>query len=86
MDFLFYFLAGIVQDFLITLDWRYIAKNKVIPATILSFLATVVTMVVLYKILTQLDEEQSIMAIVIYSAGIAAGTFLAMKFKFGLKE
>ena len=86
MDFLFYFLAGIVQDFLITLDWRYIAKNKVIPATILSFLATVITMVVLYKILTQLDGEQSIMAIVVYSAGIAAGTFLAMKFKFGLKD
>ncbi|HZX50224.1 MAG TPA: DUF5698 domain-containing protein [Candidatus Paceibacterota bacterium] len=86
MEFVLYFLAGIVQDFLVTLDWRFIAKNKVAPATLLSFLGTVVAMLVLYNILTQLDANRGITAIIVYAAGIAAGTFLGMKFKFGLKD
>lgn len=85
--FLFlYFFAGILQDFLVTLNWRYIAKHKVAPATFLSFLVTIVTMLVIYNILSRLDSQRSIVAIVIYASGVAVGTFLAMKFKFGLEE
>ncbi|MEN9390487.1 MAG: hypothetical protein RLZZ283_587 [Candidatus Parcubacteria bacterium] len=86
MELVIYFFAGVLQDFLVTLNWRYIAKEKIWPATTLSFLATVVTMAVLYNILTQLDSDRSMIAIVIYALGIAAGTFLGMKTKFGMKE
>ena len=80
-----YFLSGILQDFLLTLNFRYIAKDKVTPAAILSFLTTVVSMLVLYNILTTLDNQRSVAAIIIYALGIAVGTILGMKAKIGLK-
>lgn len=78
---LFYFLAGIIQDFLITLNWRYVTKNKAMMASLFSFLVTIVTMIILYKILVGLDAEKSAMAIIIYALGIGVGTFLGMKFR-----
>ena len=88
MDYflIFYFFAGILQDFLVTLNWRYIAKHKIAPAMLLSFLVTIVTMLVIYNILSRLDSQRSIVAIIIYACGVAAGTFLAMKFKIGMDE
>lgn len=76
-----YFIAGVVQDFLLTLNWRYIAKEKVSGAVLFSFLTTVISLLVLYSILTRLDESRSIFAIIIYALGIATGTFIAMKVK-----
>lgn len=81
-----YFFAGILQDFLLTLNWRFIAKHKILPATGLSFLVTIVTMLVLYNILTYLDQQRSFIAIIVYAAGIATGTFLGMKFKVGFND
>ncbi len=83
---LIYFLAGVLQDFLFTVNLRYVAKNKVLLAVLTSFLVTVVNLVVLYNILTQLDSQRTIVAIIIYALGITTGTFLAMKFKMGLKD
>lgn len=85
MDFnlIFYFLAGIVQDFLITLNWRYVNKNKAVMASLFSFLVTIITMIILYKILIGLDSERSIPAIIVYALGIGVGTFLGMKHKLG---
>jgi hypothetical protein len=85
--FLFiYFFVGIFQDFLLTLNWRYIAKHKIGPAVLMSFLVTVTTMLVIYNILVKLDSQRSILAIIIYAAGVAVGTFLGMKFKYGFEE
>jgi len=81
MYLILYFFAGIVQDFLLTLNWRYISKHKIFPASLLSFLVTIMTMVVLYNILTKLDSQRSVTAIVVYALGVASGTFLGMKFK-----
>ena len=81
-----YFFAGIIQDFLFTLNVKYVAKGKIIPAVFSSFATVVVSMIVLYNIITQLDTERSIFAIIIYAVGIAVGTFFAMKFKVGLKD
>jgi len=88
MDYylILYFFVGILQDFLVTLNWRYIAKHKIAPAMALSFLVTITTMLVIYNILSKLDEQRSIIAIIIYAAGVAVGTFLAMKFKFGFDK
>jgi len=76
-----YFLAGVLQDFLLTLNWRFIAKEKAISAAIFSFAVTVVTMLVLYNILTQLDRQRSITAIIAYALGIGLGTILGIKTK-----
>lgn len=85
MDYylILYFFAGILQDFLLTLNWRYIAKHKIAPAVGLSFSVTIVSLLVIYDIISRLDSQRSILAIIIYAAGIATGTFLAMKFKIG---
>jgi uncharacterized protein YebE (UPF0316 family) len=81
-----YFLAGILQDFLVTLNWRYVTEKKPILATLFSFLATIVSLTVLYNILTRLDVERGLIAILVYSAGVGLGTFFGMKFKPGFKD
>ena len=88
MDYylILYFLAGVLQDFLLTLNWRFINKERAIPAAFFSFAVTVVTMLVLYNILTQLDKQRSIVAIIVYALGIGIGTILGMKTKIGSKN
>lgn len=80
-----YFLVGVVQDFFFTMNSKYIAKDKVAPAVAFSFLTILMSMVVLYNILNELDSEKSILAIIVYSCGIALGTYAAMRFP-GLKK
>ena len=76
-----YFFAGILQDFIFTLNLRYIAKQKVLLSVITSFFTVVVNMVVLYNIINRLSSTNSFLAIIIYALGISGGTFFAMKFK-----
>jgi len=80
-----YFLVGIVQDFFFTMNTKYVAEKKTLPAVIYSFLTVVMSMLVLYNILSELDPNKSILAIIIYSCGIATGTYIAMKMP-GLKK
>lgn len=86
LSLLIYFFVGIVQDFLFTLNTKYVAKDKVFLAVVSSFLTVVVSMLVLYNILNDLDAEKSVISIIVYCFGIATGTFVAMKFKFGTKN
>jgi len=81
-----YFIVGVIQDFFFTLNSRYIAKDKIVPAVVFSLLTVLMSMLVLYNILNELDPEKSILSIIIYSFGIAMGTFLAMKLKIGVKK
>ncbi|OHA70780.1 MAG: hypothetical protein A3D64_01800 [Candidatus Wildermuthbacteria bacterium RIFCSPHIGHO2_02_FULL_49_9] len=81
-----YFLVGILQDLLATLNIRFIASHKVWLAVVSAFLTVVVAMFVLYNILSDLDSQRSIPAIIAYAAGIAVGTFLAMKLRFESKK
>ena len=81
-----YFIAGIIQDFLLTMNWRYVAKEKTLRAVVFSFSTTIVGMVVFYNIITALDPNKSLLAILIYALGIATGTFAAMKFKIGTDD
>jgi len=81
-----FFLVGILQDVLATLNIRFIASHKIWPATVSAFLTVVVAMLVLYNILSDLDSQRSIPAIVAYATGIAVGTFLAMKLKLESKR
>ncbi len=75
-----YFFVGVVQDFCFTMNARYIAEKKVLPAVIFSFLTVMMNMLVLYNILSDIDSQTSILAIIVYSFGIGAGTYVAMKF------
>jgi len=84
-QFLAYFLAGVLQDFLVTINQRYVIKNRVILAMITSFIITIVSLIVLYNIITSLDPQKSIPAIIVYALGIAVGTLLAMRLKIGQK-
>ena len=81
-----YFIVGVIQDFFFTLNSRYIAKEKIVPAVVFSLLTVLMSMLVLYNILNELDPEKSIISIIIYSFGIATGTFLAMRLKIGVKK
>jgi len=81
-----YFFAGVLQDFLFTLNLRYVSENKVALAMLVSFLVTLVNLIALYNILTQLNPNETIPAIIIYALGITAGTYLAMKFKVGFSD
>lgn len=80
-----YFFVGIVQDFFFTMNTKYVAKEKVLPAVIFSFLTILMAMLVLYNILSEIDSQRSITAIIVYSCGIAVGTYVAMKMP-GLKR
>jgi len=83
LQLLAYFFAGVLQDTLFTLNQRYVMKDHVISAMLTSFLITIVSLVVLYNILSSLDPSQSIPAIIIYASGVAVGTLLGMKFRIG---
>jgi len=86
MNLLFFFLAGIVQDILFTLNIRFVAKEKIWPAVLTSFAVTMVSMLALYSILAKLDSQRSLAAIIIYSLGITTGTLIAMKFRLEKKD
>ncbi len=83
MDYflIIYFFAGILQDFLFTLSLRLVNHEKALKASSIAFLDNLVSVGVLYSILSRLDNERSIPAIIIYSFGIGVGTYLAMRFK-----
>jgi len=86
IPYIIYFLAGVLQDVFFTLNIRYVTKERVLLATFSSFLAVIVSMLVLYNIIVKLDSQRSIIAIIIYAIGVATGTFLAMKLKISSKS
>lgn len=79
--FIVYFLAGVLQDFLFTVNLRYVARDKIFLSVLTSFLTVVVSMLALYSIIAGLNPANGIPAIIVYCLGVATGTFLAMKFK-----
>ncbi|OGF21401.1 hypothetical protein A2316_03710 [Candidatus Falkowbacteria bacterium RIFOXYB2_FULL_38_15] len=79
---LLYFFVGVLQDLFWTYNVKYVANEKPVLASTFSFFTSVVSMGVFYDILTRLDSERSWLAILVYSLGIAVGTFAAMKLKF----
>lgn len=81
-----YFFAGILQDFLLTLNWRYINNDKVILAALTSFIVTITGLLVLYNIITHMNDNRGIAAILVYAAGITTGTVLGMKFRPGFAK
>ena len=83
--FLLYFVAGLIQDFMWTLNVRFIDHDKSVKAAVTSFLGTVITVTVLYNILNQSELQESIVAILIYAGGVASGTLLGLRFNLSYK-
>ena len=83
---LIFYLVGILQEFLTVLWLRFVSKDKTISAVVLSFITMLVSLLVIYNILTQLEAQKSTAAIVVYALGFATGTFFAMKIKKGFKN
>jgi uncharacterized protein YebE (UPF0316 family) len=81
-----YFFVGIVQDMFFTLNVRYVAKEKIFLSVFVSFMTVLISTLVLYNIIARMSGEKSIIAIIIYSLGIATGTYLGMKFKIKSKN
>ncbi|MDP2641371.1 MAG: hypothetical protein Q8P39_02415 [Candidatus Yanofskybacteria bacterium] len=76
-----YFFAGIAGDFLITLNIRFIAKERVVLAATTSFVVTALSFFVIFDILTRLSAGGSIIGIFAYALGVGVGTVLALKTK-----
>ena len=76
-----YFFAGAGQNFLFILNMRFVQRGHALLASIFSFLVSMLSVWVLYDIITRINQSRGILAIVIYSLGFAAGSFVAMKFK-----
>lgn len=83
LTLLAFFITGLVQDFLVTLNWRYVAKQKIAPAALMSCLTTFVGMTVFYNII---KDNCGLAAILVYALGVAVGTIVAMKCKWGFGD
>jgi len=79
--FVLYFVAGVVQDFLFTVNIRAIDEHRTFLAALTSFFTVFVGMVILYNIISRLNSEQSLFAIGVYCLGIAVGTAFGMKYR-----
>lgn len=75
---LVFFLVGIVQDILATYYYQTISKEYYWRATILSFVVTLANLLILYKILTGI-EDQVLSVVLIYALGNGVGTLIVMR-------
>jgi hypothetical protein len=78
LKYLIFFLVGILQDIFITYYYQTIAKEYAIKSAILATLVTLVNIVILYKILTGI-EDQVLSIILVYAIGNGVGTMIVMK-------
>lgn len=76
-----YFFAGVAQNFLFILNMRFVQRGHTLLVGFFSFWVSMLSVWVLYDIITRINQSRSIIAIVIYSFGFAAGSFTAMKLK-----
>ena len=79
INLILYFIVGVILDILLTLNWRYVAKDQAVPATIFSFLVTIASMAVFYTITRELDPQKGMTNIIAYAIGVGVGTYVGMK-------
>lgn len=79
-QYLLFFGVGFFQDLLITLYYQAISRDHAIRSGFLSFLVTVVGILVLYEILGNL-EGQKVGIILAYALGNGIGTYVVVRGK-----
>ncbi len=80
-----YFIAGILSDFLFTMNMRFVAKERPFLAALVSFSTTIISLYVLFSIITTLQQSRGFVAILVYALGIGTGTYIAMRLKIDKK-
>ncbi len=78
LKYLIFFLIGIFQDVLATYYYQTIAKEYPWRAGIFSMIVTLVNLLILYEILTGI-ENQVLSIVLVYAFGNGVGTFIVMK-------
>ena len=83
MDYflILYFLAGAAQNFLFILNMRFVHRERILLTSIFSFLVCMLSVWVLYDIITRIGQSRGMVAIIVYSLGFSFGTFTAMNLK-----
>ena len=76
--YIIYFFAGILNNILFTLHIRFIDHDKSLRASAAAFGVSVLSLTVLFSILTQVE---GLRGIIWYGFGVAVGTFVAMKLR-----
>ncbi|HYF10504.1 MAG TPA: hypothetical protein VD967_02780 [Candidatus Paceibacterota bacterium] len=79
-QYLIFFGVGFFQDLLITLYYQAISKDYPFRSGFLSFVVTVVGILVLYEILGDLEGQQ-LGIILAYALGNGVGTYVVVKGK-----
>ena len=81
VNFILLFLIGFVQDLLSAYYLRLVTEHRYLLATFISFVHSIIAwMIMIWCIhLLQSKEAMSAFQMIIYSAGAAAGTFLALR-------
>ena len=74
---LLFFVVGIVQDGLIAYYYQSVSKHKKFSSAGLSFIVTIVNLLVLYGILEGLTD-QVLSVIIVYALGNAVGTYIVV--------
>ena len=72
------FIAGLIVDLLVTKYTRFVAEKKIVGATILSGIITIVNFILLTLILKG-SSSDDIINIFAFAGGNSLGTFLALK-------
>lgn len=81
-EYAVFLLVGVVLAFSSPLEIEWIAEQRAIAASILGFFWQATSLTVLYTILKGIEGDGGISgAIIVYSFGIAIGTFLAIKIR-----
>jgi uncharacterized protein YebE (UPF0316 family) len=78
--YLIYFGAGILQDIVITFYYRFVAAQKAFLSATFSFITTLISLTILYEVLTNLTPQSGIWLIISYALGNGVGAYLAVKF------
>jgi hypothetical protein len=82
VEYTIFFFVGIVLAFSSTLEIEWISEQRAVAASTLRFFWQAASLTVLYTILENIKGDGGISRpILIYSFGIAIGTFLAIKLK-----
>ncbi len=77
-EHILFFAVGFSQDLLITYYYQAIAKDWPYKSAALSFLVTIVNILVIYKIITGI-EDRVLTVILVYALGNAVGTYAVVR-------
>jgi len=75
---IWFFLAGWLQEFLVTINVRLIIRKKELMTSVISTVTTAIYMYVLYNIV---QEAIGWLAILLYSLGVGLGAYMSMRVK-----